>query len=119
MQVLIWCRDFKSVLSSKHGRYQVCLFVQASAETSDSDDSDDDVIVAVNRDGTRSSAHSHERRIAAALAKDPWGRCAPFCHLRSCRKLSPLAASISAMVPWRTELGVWLLRGKSGQVWRT
>ncbi|BDA41447.1 probable G patch domain-containing protein 4 at N-terminal half [Coccomyxa sp. Obi] len=48
--------------------------IQALVEDLDSDDSDDDVIVHVNRDGTRSSAASHEQKIAAALAKDPWGR---------------------------------------------
>ncbi|CAL8461832.1 g1363 [Coccomyxa elongata] len=48
--------------------------IQALVEDLDSDDSDNDVIVDVNRDGTRSSAASHEQKIAAALAKDPWGR---------------------------------------------
>ncbi len=52
--------------------------MQATLDNSDSDDSDDDVIIDVNRDGTRSSAHEHERKIAAALAKDPWGRCSTF-----------------------------------------
>jgi hypothetical protein len=44
------------------------------ASSDSSDDSDDDVILNMNRDGTRSSANAEELRIAAALAKDPWGR---------------------------------------------
>ena len=46
------------------------------AEGDSTDSSDDEVMLpAGNRDGTRSSAHAHELKIAASLAKDPWGRC--------------------------------------------
>ena len=51
------------------------------AEGDSTDSSDDEVMLpAGNRDGTRSSAHAHELKIAASLAKDPWGRCVCACR---------------------------------------
>jgi hypothetical protein len=56
---------------------------QDTASSSDSDDSSDDDEPAVkggkkkvvyNRDGTVASGSAEEMKLAAQLAKDPWGR---------------------------------------------
>ena len=62
-------------------------------DSGSSDSSDDELSLPGNRDGTRSSAHAHELRIAATLAKDPWGR--SVCHaMHACSLASWLASSV-------------------------
>lgn len=46
----------------------------SDCSTSSSDEEEGAVHTKSNRDGTRSTATIHEAKLAAALAKDPWGR---------------------------------------------
>ena len=74
-------QDTGSSSSSSSGSGSSSSSSDSEASSSSSDDSADEAAAGasnavINRDGTYASASKAELKLAARLAKDPWGRCA-------------------------------------------